>query len=259
MKPFSMHIKVLLLILAIPLIAWYFDLEFLGLTRPEGWYAELDNHLNNITVFIFFIFTETVSFPYGIVTAFLFGILFSYLFKLSLKQTVILFIIIGLCLIFGLAIKSLLKHITSEPRPYMIWLANLAEPVRLDLALYYALDDKDAKEKLLSNIIHQPLFEQWNIPNWLAKHWVSDKEYSFPSGHTFFACFFALLASLLFNKSDKFIVFSLTLWACIVMLSRLFLGMHRPVDLIGGIIIAMATSMLCYYLIKKFVNIPKIS
>ncbi|SES70201.1 phosphatase PAP2 family protein [Thorsellia anophelis] len=253
MHQYKLYLYTILFMFTIPLLGWYFNWELLELTQNNGWYTHLDGRFEHFSVFVLFLFTESVSFPYGIITAFFLTIIIARLLKLTLFQTCLLLVVTASAIIFGLGIKSLIKHITSEPRPYMLWLANLSTSVKLDLAQYYALTDKAAQQALLKSIIEQPFFEPWHIPSWLADHWIRDREYSFPSGHTFFASFFALLTAGLLKNKSNWLVGLLIFWAMVVMLSRLLLGMHRPIDLIGGVIIALIVSLAALWLMHKFI------
>lgn len=251
MQQYKLFFGTMIALFAVPVLGWYLDLEFLKLTQDNGWYIQLDGRFEHISVFGLFLFTESVTFPYGILTAFILTILFARLLNLTLFQTCLLLCVAGSAVLLGLGLKSLIKHLTSEPRPYMLWLANVSTSVKLDLAQYYSLNDKEAQRALLKSIIYQPLFEQWHIPSWLADHWIRDREYSFPSGHTFFACFFALFAAGLFKNKSTWLVLILVVWAIIVMLSRLFLGMHRPIDLVGGLSIALIAAYCALWSIQK--------
>jgi undecaprenyl-diphosphatase len=55
--------------------------------------------------------------------------------------------------------------------------------------------------------------------------------YSFPSGHTFLATVFSLL---MLKKYPKEFLFNIV--SVLVGFSRIFLGVHYPTDIIGGII-----------------------
>lgn len=64
--------------------------------------------------------------------------------------------------------------------------------------------------------------------------------YSFPSGHTTEAFAIALGAILLFR--NKLWAISIVLWALFVAYSRMALGVHYPLDVFTGIIIAVLIS-----------------
>ena len=80
-------------------------------------------------------------------------------------------------------------------------------------------------------------------PPYLIAHRAKDTGYSFPSGHTTFAASWALLFAGIIgyaNRRRLIISGAVTAWAMLVMASRVWLGMHYPVDLAGGVILACA-------------------
>lgn len=61
-------------------------------------------------------------------------------------------------------------------------------------------------------------------------------DYSFPSGHT--AASFAFVSVLWFTAPKKVSV-PLTVLASLIALSRLYLGVHYPTDILGGVVIGI--------------------
>jgi len=68
-------------------------------------------------------------------------------------------------------------------------------------------------------------------------------KYSFPSGHTTAAFAVAVMISLFY----PILSFVLSL-ACLVGISRIYLGVHYPTDVLAGMILGALTSFLIYYL-----------
>lgn len=75
-------------------------------------------------------------------------------------------------------------------------------------------------------------------------------DYSFPSGHTL-ASFEATIMILLHNK--KWGIISLIV-AILIAFSRMYLFVHFPTDILGGIILGTINSLVVYYAYEKIKN-----
>ena len=73
------------------------------------------------------------------------------------------------------------------------------------------------------------------------------RDYSFPSGHT--AASFASAAALYFAVEKKLWKPALVL-ACLIAVSRLYLYVHYPTDVLGGVVIGIIAGYLGYRLVK---------
>lgn len=77
--------------------------------------------------------------------------------------------------------------------------------------------------------------------------------FSFPSGHTTIS--FALATSLTLRYPDKPVLISgLYLYAVVVSLGRIYLGVHYPSDVLGGMIVGSGSALLIHSLRKEIIN-----
>ncbi|HCE2376549.1 phosphatase PAP2 family protein [Vibrio parahaemolyticus] len=150
---------------------------------------------------------------------------------------------LGLLLVIGFASKTGLKLMTESPRPYTELLA--AEQLIETPETFYQLDTKQQ-----ANVINQ-ISEQ--ISDWRTRHWQGEKDYSFPSGHTIFVSICLAFFGGLFLQNKCYVsALSLWMWGMSVAYSRLWLGMHRPEDLIGSVVfVAIVFTVLPTFQFKK--------
>ncbi|HBC3428607.1 TPA: phosphatase PAP2 family protein [Vibrio parahaemolyticus] len=150
---------------------------------------------------------------------------------------------LGLLLVIGFASKTGLKLMTESPRPYTELLA--AEQLIETPETFYQLNTKQQ-----ANVINQ-ISEQ--VSDWRTRHWQGEKDYSFPSGHTIFVSICLAFFGGLFLQNKCYIsALSLWMWGMSVAYSRLWLGMHRPEDLIGSVLfVAIVFTLLSTFQIKK--------
>ncbi|MCI1305850.1 MAG: phosphatase PAP2 family protein [Lachnospiraceae bacterium] len=74
------------------------------------------------------------------------------------------------------------------------------------------------------------------------------RDYSFPSGHTSFSFAAALI---LMRLEDRKIRIPALVLSILIALSRLYLGVHYPSDVIAGFLVALAGSAAAFRLTKK--------
>ncbi|MDO5037630.1 MAG: phosphatase PAP2 family protein [Tissierellia bacterium] len=90
-----------------------------------------------------------------------------------------------------------------------------------------------------------------NRPYWIEKnlhtYGIDLKDYSFPSGHTTSAFTMALIFS--FNYPGYGIIFIGL--ALLVAISRIYLAVHYPTDVLAGILVALLGSFLVYFVLYE--------
>ena len=79
-------------------------------------------------------------------------------------------------------------------------------------------------------------------------------DFSFPSGHT--AASFASVMALYLAGEKKIWISSLGL-AVLIAFSRLYLYVHYPTDVLGGVVAGLAAGALGYWLVKKVNELKK--
>lgn len=75
-------------------------------------------------------------------------------------------------------------------------------------------------------------------------------KYGFVSSHAANTFGFAMLSSLLLR--ERVYVALVFLWAIVTSYSRIYLGVHYPLDILGGILVGFSAALFCFWLIKKF-------
>ncbi|EGQ8591059.1 TPA: phosphatase PAP2 family protein [Vibrio cholerae] len=134
---------------------------------------------------------------------------------------------IQLMLLLGLAmvLKVGMKAVTQEPRPYT---ELMTQSLLLPNAGHFYKLAKPKQEALLLEM-------EEKVSHWRVMHWQGETDFSFPSGHTVFAMVCLLyFGSLLAEKKRYLSLGALLIWVSGVAYSRLWLGMHHPVDLLGA-------------------------
>ena len=83
----------------------------------------------------------------------------------------------------------------------------------------------------------------------LVKGYLGGGKYGFASSHASNSFGFAMLSALLLRKRNYTIaIFS---WAVIVGYSRIYLGAHYPLDVLGGAAIGITAALFCYWVLIR--------
>ena len=99
---------------------------------------------------------------------------------------------------------------------------------------------------ILKNLIQRPR------PSWVDTSVVpliSPTDYSFPSGHTS-ASFAAACSIFLYHKKSGIAAFVV---ATMIAFSRMYLFVHFPTDILGGIVLGVTCAIIVKYCAEKFI------
>ena len=111
-----------------------------------------------------------------------------------------------------------------------------------------------AAEAIITNVTLKPLIARTrpyvDIDGLRAVSWNIPIDYSFPSGHT--GAWFAVASAMMMLAPKKFSV-PAAVMAVLVGISRLYLGVHYPTDVLAGAAIGIITGIIASLVIKKIV------
>jgi undecaprenyl-diphosphatase len=74
--------------------------------------------------------------------------------------------------------------------------------------------------------------------------------FSFVSGHASNVFGFALLSSFILKQ--RAYTWSIFVWASVVSYSRIYLGVHYPLDILGGMVLGMGVALIVYAILRGF-------
>lgn len=203
------------LMLLIPLAAWAIGWK---------WSIAMEYPAFGLDYWLFLL-TETGSTPYALITCVIFMLILMALTKKRYSWFLVGFVC-ATSVVGTQVIKEGAKAVFKEPRPFV------AELFQADPQGFYA----KSKEEQAQAILTYPN----NDDGFVALHQADELGYSFPSGHTIFAVSWLLLFAgfAVQAKAVKNLQIFVFLWAALMLISRLRLGMHYPLDLFASILIA---------------------
>ncbi|CUX96644.1 phosphatidylglycerophosphatase B [Candidatus Doolittlea endobia] len=223
-----------LMLMVFPLLLW-----------ASGWKWRAENNYRWLKEWYWI--TQTVTSTCGALASALLISLFLWCLRYRLKSALRLVVILTAILLIGQSIKSFIKEQVQTLRPYVIW---MEKHYAIDVKVFSAMPQKDR-----SVTMKRKLKEQQMIPPWLQKHWGNETYFSFPSGHTIFAASWALLAvGLLWSRQYIIPTVVLMVWANGVMVSRMVLGMHWPLDIVMSIAVSWLVIILGCWLVQRWIG-----
>lgn len=225
----------LLLCLA-PIFTWIF---------PWHWHGDLEPTQFDYALYWL---TETGSVPYAAITCVVFALLY-FLMIQNKKQGILVIVLMAVSVISMQVIKEGMKALFAEPRPFV---TELAEKSGISTEMFYAEERDQRKEIVLNYYKDKP-----QIPDWIVKHHSDETGYSFPSGHSIFAAGWLMLAvgfgKLLAYQQPRLSLLTgvITLWAILMLISRLRLGMHYPIDVLISTLIAWLFHLIFFTVLQN--------
>ena len=146
-----------------------------------------------------------------------------------------IFFTIGARYLFILSPIIAVLYLSFEPRP-------LRKRIVAFVFIVFALID-------IAWLIASQLYD--NPRPFVAEHFVplvlSDPTNGFPSGHTLFVSAFASIATFF----DRRLAIALWVVTIIVAISRVYVGVHHPVDVIGSILISLSVTSAVYFVLRR--------
>ncbi|MFU2079715.1 phosphatase PAP2 family protein [Avibacterium endocarditidis] len=211
-----------LLLCVVPFFAWLIN-----------WHWQGDTNYTQIDTLLYFI-TETGSSPYAILTCAFFALVYFFAIR-NKKQALAVIAVMALSVGVTQGVKSALKTVFAEPRPFIVQLTEKSS-VSPD---YFYDQPRKAREQIVLDY-----YADKQVDAHLVHHRSKETGYSFPSGHSIFAATWLMLAvgfgQLLGrnNKGMKYLTAGIAVWAVLMLVSRLRLGMHYPIDLLVSVLLA---------------------
>lgn len=130
--------------------------------------------------------------------------------------------------------------------PAFVLCIVLSDQISSSLIKHWVQRLRPSQEPVLQQIVH--IVNQYR-----------GGKYGFVSSHAANSMGFALLSSLLLRKRVyTLVVFA---WAVLTCYSRMYLGVHYPLDILGGTLVGLSLSLLIFSLLRKFrpqiINSPR--
>ena len=187
--------------------------------------ANLNGPVSDTSGMLFSALTHSAGNPGFLISVALF-MLIPVVLRLPRKSLIKIGIQFALLLALSFVAKSVMKHITEVPRPYTheLQALHIVESPQAFYALSNEAKDQAVREASKS------------VSHWRISHWQGETNYSLPSGHTIFTAVCVAFWGGFFLRRRQIIPASLIiLWAVGVGISRIWLGMHWPTDLLASI------------------------
>jgi phosphatidylglycerophosphatase B len=180
-------------------------------------------------------------------------------FQRRWKEAGIIILIMAICAGGGAFFNEhFIKEQLKVPRPNIVWLAgeNGSGPLGMTAKEFYEIGNIEARHEPLAKILaEKPL----PLSPAIEEHWIEATGYTFPSGHSFSAMFFAtlflLLATTYLTTKRLWVFYLLLPWALAVCYSRPILRVHTPTDISVGSFQGLLIGFLAWLIVKSLIRI----
>lgn len=154
--------------------------------------------------------------------------------------------------------EHVIKPTFAMPRPNILELATQppdAPVLKLSTEAFYALPGKAARSEYLRGV----LTPEVPLHPLIREHWIAETGFSFPSGHSFsalfFATFFLAMGLTLCEGKRRWGVYWLPVWAAAVCFSRILLRVHSPTDVCVGAVEGIVVGGLGYLFARRILAV----
>lgn len=162
--------------------------------------------------------------------------------------------------------NTIISFRSSGLDTFMRFITSFSNPVIIiflcSLSLIFLFIKKRWPIALVSTSLISVIFNQGikNIvkrPRPLKLRLIEESGYSFPSGHAmgsmaFYGFLILLISKSKINKYFKMVlILILSVLILLIGVSRVYLGVHYPSDIVGGFILSMALTLKCFDVFEK--------
>ena len=181
-------------------------------------------------------------------------------FQRRIQEICIIMLIAAICAGGGSALNEyIVKEQIKIPRPNIIFLAgeNGSGPLGMTPEGFYENGNNEARRKLLEKVLNS---EPRPVPlsSSIKAHWIETTGYSFPSGHSFsamfFATFFLMIAATYLTTKKLWMFYALLPWALAVCYSRSILRVHTPIDISVGGLLGLAVGLVAWAVARTLIR-----